>query len=179
MSSCVPWLATGRIAEASAGDDCRSALSSWAIFFCFIPFIRGGSGQWFARRRLGRAQHRRLFAARAHCAEAKRGAPRGCTAACKARRRFFFLALWLLYASFGGYNFVFAATAIFSLAGAVTGFLMTPPVPRRRAPAAGADSNGGVRFFVYRTGDICRHPAALAQRIAAGDYQFHHSLRAS
>ena len=31
------------------------------------------------------------------------------------------IALWLLYASFGGYRAVFIVTAVFSIAGAVTG----------------------------------------------------------
>jgi predicted MFS family arabinose efflux permease len=41
------------------------------------------------------------------------------------------VALWLLYASFGGYGLVFAATAVFSIAGALTGIIMAPSVPRR------------------------------------------------
>jgi MFS family permease len=40
------------------------------------------------------------------------------------------IALWLLYASFGGYRLVFVVTAIFSIAGAFTGWAMASSVPR-------------------------------------------------
>ncbi|MBM4297746.1 MAG: MFS transporter, partial [Deltaproteobacteria bacterium] len=64
--------------------------------------------------------------------ESKRGAASGLYSGVQSSAQLVFppLALWLLYASFGGYGMVFIVTALFSLAGAVMGFLMSSSVAR-------------------------------------------------
>jgi MFS family permease len=124
-----------------------------AIFFCFIPFIpaaalaNGLRGVGWAGLNTGGYSLLALIAP-----QAKRGAASGMYSGVQSSAQILFppFALWLLYASFGGYNFVFAATAIFSLAGAVTGFLMTPWVTRpARQPIAGADSQWWREIFRF------------------------------
>ena len=103
--------------------------------FSLLHSVRPGHGvgQWPARHRLGGFEHRRLLASGADFAGKRNAARRpDFTAACKARRKSFFppFALWLLYASFGGYRLVFVVTAVFSIAGALTGWAMASSVPR-------------------------------------------------
>jgi MFS family permease len=64
--------------------------------------------------------------------EKKRGAASGLYSGVQSSAQIFFppIALWLLYASFGGYRLVFVVTAIFSIAGAFTGWAMASSVPR-------------------------------------------------
>jgi MFS family permease len=103
------------------------------IFLCFIPFVpatalaNGLRGVGWAGLNTGGYS---LLARIAP--ESKRGAASGLYSGVQSSAQILFppVALWLLYARFGGYGFVFAVTAMFSLAGAITGFLMAPSVSR-------------------------------------------------
>jgi len=110
------------------------------IFFCFIPFIpaaalaNGLRGVGWAGLNTGGYSLLALISP-----EKQRGAASGLYSGVQSSAQILFppFALWLLYASFGGYGLVFIVTAVFSSAGALTGFLMAPSVPRpaRRRPA--------------------------------------------
>jgi MFS family permease len=103
------------------------------IFLCFIPFVpaaalaNGLRGIGWGGLNTGGYSLLALIAP-----EAKRGAASGLYSGVQSSAQIFFppIALWLLYASFGGYGLVFAATAVFSIAGALTGIMMAPYVPR-------------------------------------------------
>ena len=71
---------------------------------------------------------------------AKRGAASGLYSGVQSSAQIFFppIALWLLYATFGGYGVVFFVTALFSLAGAVMGFMMSTSVARPAQTTASA-----------------------------------------
>jgi len=104
-----------------------------SIFLCFIPFVPAaalanglrGIG-WGGLNTGGYSLLARI------APEAKRGAASGLYSGVQSSAQIFFppIALWLLYASFGGYRAVFLVTAIFSIAGAVTGLMLAPSVPR-------------------------------------------------
>jgi MFS family permease len=102
-----------------------------SIFLCFIPFIpaaaatNGLRGIGWAGLNTGGYSLLALISP-----AAKRGAASGLYSGVQSSAQILFppIALWLLYASFGGYAVVFIATAIFSIAGAVTGFMMAPSV---------------------------------------------------
>jgi MFS family permease len=104
-----------------------------AIFFCFIPFAsaaalaNGLRGIGWAGLNTGGYSLLALIAP-----DTKRGAASGLYSGVQSSAQIFFppVALWLLYASFGGYGVVFSVTAILSLGGAITGFLMAPSAPR-------------------------------------------------
>jgi MFS family permease len=104
------------------------------IFLCFIPLVpaaalaNGLRGIGWAGVNTGG------YSLLAHIApESKRGEASGLYSGVQSSAQIFFppIALGLLYASFGGYGLVFIATAIFSVAGALTGLLMAPTVPPR------------------------------------------------
>jgi MFS family permease len=104
-----------------------------SIFLCFIPFIPATAlanalrGVGWAGLNTGGYSLLALIAP-----VSKRGAASGLYGGVQSSAQIFFppLALWLLYASFGGYGTVFIVTAIFSLAGAVMGSLMSASVAR-------------------------------------------------
>ncbi|HEX9786601.1 MAG TPA: MFS transporter [Candidatus Binatia bacterium] len=103
------------------------------IFLCFIPFVPAaalanglrGIG-WAGLNTGGYSLLARI------APEAKRGTASGLYSGVQSSAQILFppVALWLLYASFGGYGLVFAVTALFSTAGALTGFMMSPSVTR-------------------------------------------------
>jgi MFS family permease len=102
-----------------------------SIFLCFIPFISTtalanglrGVG-WGGLNTGGYSLLARI------APESKRGAASGLYSGVQSSAQIFFppIALWLLYASFGGYGIVFIVTALFSLAGAMLGFLLSSSV---------------------------------------------------
>ena len=104
-----------------------------SIFFCFIPFIPAtalanglrGIG-WAGLNTGGYSLLARI------APESKRGAASGLYSGVQSSAQVLFppIALWLLTASFGGYHAVFAVTALFSVAGAITGALMSCSVAR-------------------------------------------------
>jgi MFS family permease len=107
-----------------------------SIFLCFIPFIpaaalaNGLRGIGWAGLNTGGYSMLALISP-----ETKRGAASGMYSGVQSSAQILFppVALWLLYASFGGYAVVFGVTALFCLAGAVTGFLMAPPSSPERS----------------------------------------------
>ncbi len=113
---------------------CFQAVS---VFFCFVPFIPftalanslRGIG-WGGLNTGGYSLLARI------APESRRGAASGLYSGVQSSAQIFFppIALWLLYASFGGYRAVFIVTAIFCIAGAVTGLILAPLVARP-APA--------------------------------------------
>ncbi len=112
-----------------------------SIFLCFIPFIpatalaNGLRGVGWAGLNTGGYSLLALIAP-----QSKRGAASGLYSGVQSSAQIFFppIALWLLYASFGGYSAVFIVTALFSITGALTGFMMASSVTRpRRTPSAG------------------------------------------
>jgi len=113
---------------------CFQAVS---VFFCFIPFIPftalanslRGIG-WGGLNTGGYSLLARI------APESRRGAASGLYSGVQSSAQIFFppIALWLLYASYGGYRAVFIVTAIFCIAGAVTGLILAPLVARP-APA--------------------------------------------
>ncbi|MGH7871016.1 MAG: MFS transporter [Candidatus Binatia bacterium] len=113
---------------------CFQAVSVFFFFIPFIPFtalansLRGIG--WGGLNTGGYS----LLARTAP--ESRRGAASGLYSGVQSSAQIFFppIALWLLYASFGGYGAVFIVTAIFSIAGAVTGLILAPLVVRP-APA--------------------------------------------
>jgi MFS family permease len=105
-----------------------------AIFLCFIPLIpaaalaNGLRGVGWGALNTGGYSLLALIAP-----ETRRGEAAGLYSGVQSSAQILFppVALWLLYASFGGYDVVFAATAMFSLAGAITGLWLAPAVLRR------------------------------------------------
>ncbi|HSQ11875.1 MAG TPA: MFS transporter [Candidatus Deferrimicrobium sp.] len=103
-----------------------------SIFLCFIPFVpaaalaNGLRGIGWAGLNTGGYSLLALISP-----EKKRGAASGLYSGVQSSAQIFFppFALWLLYASFGGYRLVFVVTAIFSIAGALTGWAMASSVP--------------------------------------------------
>jgi MFS family permease len=103
------------------------------IFLCFIPVVpatalaNGLRGIGWAGLNTGGYSLLALIAP-----ETKRGTASGLYSGVQSSAQILFppVALWLLYASFGGYGVVFAVTAMFSLAGAVTGIVMARSVLR-------------------------------------------------
>jgi MFS family permease len=111
-----------------------------SIFLCFIPFIpaaalaNGLRGIGWAGLNTGGYSLLALISP-----ETKRGAASGLYSGVQSSAQILFppVALWLLYASFGGYATVFGVTALFCLAGAATGFIMAPtPASKRSRPTA-------------------------------------------
>jgi MFS family permease len=108
-----------------------------AIFLCFIPFIpaaalaNGLRGVGWGALNTGGYSLLALIAP-----ETRRGEAAGLYSGVQSSAQILFppVALWLLYASVGGYGVVFAATAVFSLAGAITGSWLAPAVVRRSRP---------------------------------------------
>ena len=104
-----------------------------SIFLCFIPFIpatalaNGLRGIGWAGLNTGGYSLLALIAP-----ESKRGAASGLYSGVQSSAQIFFppIALWLLYASFGGYGIVFIVTALFSVTAAVTGFMMSGSLTR-------------------------------------------------
>jgi len=111
-----------------------------SVFLCFIPFIpatalaNGLRGIGWAGLNTGGYSLLALIAP-----ESKRGAASGLYSGVQSSAQIFFppIALWLLYVNFGGYGLVFLVTTLFSLAGALMGFLMSSSVAR---PARTKDS---------------------------------------
>jgi MFS family permease len=112
-----------------------------SIFLCFIPFIpatalaNGLRGVGWAGLNTGG------YSLLARIAPpAKRGAASGLYSGVQSSAQIFFppIALWLLYATFGGYGMVFVVTALFSLAGAVMGLMMSTSVGRPAPTTASA-----------------------------------------
>jgi MFS family permease len=123
---------------------CFQAVS---IFFCFIPFVpftalaNGLRGiGWGGLNTGGYTLLARI------APESRRGAASGLYSGVQSSAQIFFppIALWLLYASFGGYRAVFLVTAIFSIAGAVTGLMLAPAVAR---PVQVHVRNEGTRWW--------------------------------
>jgi MFS family permease len=104
-----------------------------SIFLCFIPMIPATvlanalRGVGWGGLNTGGYSLLALIAP-----ESRRGAASGMYSGVQSSAQILFppVALWLLYASFGGFGLVFIATAIFSVAGVVAGLLMAPSVPR-------------------------------------------------
>lgn len=114
-----------------------------SIFFCFIPFVpaaglaNGLRGIGWAGLNTGGYSLLALISP-----EKRRGAASGLYSGVQSSAQILFppFALWLLYASFGGYRLVFFVTAIFSLAGALAGWALASTVNRPaklRSAAAG------------------------------------------
>lgn len=123
------------------------------IFLCFIPFVPAaalanglrGIG-WAGLNTGGYSLLARI------APEAKRGAASGLYSGVQSSAQILFppLALWLLYASFGGYGLVFTVTAIFSLAGAVTGLMMSPSASRpKQLESAGDETRWWREIFRF------------------------------
>ena len=104
-----------------------------SIFLCFIPIIPAtalanglrGIG-WAGLNTGGYSLLARI------APQSKRGAASGLYSGVQSSAQIFFppIALWLLYANFGGYGVVFIVTAFFSVAAAVTGFMMSGSATR-------------------------------------------------
>jgi len=114
-----------------------------SIFLCFIPFIpatalaNGLRGIGWAGLNTGGYSLLALIAP-----ESNRGAASGLYSGVQSSAQIFFppIALWLLYASFGGYGIVFIVSALFSVAAAITGFIMSGSLTRSlRQQRAGND----------------------------------------
>lgn len=123
------------------------------IFFCFIPVIpaaalaNGLRGVGWAGLNTGGYSLLALISP-----EKKRGAASGLYSGVQSSAQILFppFALWLLYASFGGYSLVFVVTAVFSAAGALTGYLMASSVPRSaRSVSASADGQWWREIFRF------------------------------
>jgi MFS family permease len=123
-----------------------------SIFLCFIPFIpaaalaNGLRGIGWAGLNTGGYSMLALISP-----ETKRGAASGLYSGVQSSAQILFppVALWLLYASFGGYATVFGVTALFCLAGAVTGFLMAPPASPERSRATADASQWWREIFHF------------------------------
>jgi MFS family permease len=102
-----------------------------SIFLCFIPFIpaaalaNGLRGIGWAGLNTGGYSLLALIAP-----QSKRGAASGLYSGVQSSAQIFFppIALWLLYAAFGGYGVVFIVTAVFSTIGAAIGLLLSRSV---------------------------------------------------
>jgi len=121
---------------------CGALFQAIGIFFCFIPFIpaaalaNGLRGVGWAGLNTGGYSLLALIAP-----EKQRGAASGLYSGVQSSAQILFppFALWLLYASFGGYGLVFIVTAVFSSAGAVTGYLMASSVPHAARQSAATE----------------------------------------
>ena len=123
-----------------------------AIFFCFMPFIAAtalanalrGIG-WGGLNTGGYSLLARI------APESQRGAASGMYSGVQSSAQIFFppLALWLLYAPFGSYGLVFVVTAIFSLAGALTGILMAPAISRKASERSAGESKWWREIFRF------------------------------
>lgn len=111
-----------------------------AIFLCFVPVIPA-AGLANGLRGIGWAGlNTGGYSLLARIApENRRGAASGLYSGVQSSAQILFppVALGLLYASFGGYGLVFAVTAMFSAAGAITGLLMAPSLASPVRPPAG------------------------------------------
>ena len=135
---------------------CFQAVSVFFLFIPFIPFtalansLRGIG--WGGLNTGGYSLLARI------APESRRGAASGLYSGVQSSAQIFFppIALWLLYASFGGYRAVFIVTAIFSIAGAVTGLIWRRwwPGPRRRRPSK-KRRRGGARSFTLSNRKFC------------------------
>jgi len=104
-----------------------------SVFFCFIPLVgatalaNGLRGVGWAGLNTGGYSLLALIAP-----ESRRGEASGYYSGVQSSAQILFpaVALWLLYAPFGGYGAVFIVTAVFSLAGAAMGMLLAPAVPQ-------------------------------------------------
>ena len=110
-----------------------------AVLLCFVPFV-GAAMAANALRGIGwGGLNTGGYSLLAHIAPgARRGEASGLYSGVQSSSSILFpaFALWLLHASFGGFGAVFAATAIFSFAGAALGAIMTrdmPPIARGNA----------------------------------------------
>jgi MFS family permease len=123
-----------------------------SIFLCFIPFIpatalaNGLRGIGWAGLNTGGYSLLALISP-----EKKRGAASGLYSGVQSSAQILFppFALWLLYAPFGGYRLVFAVTAIFSIAGACTGWAMAASFTRPVKPSRGAQDTGWWREIFH------------------------------
>ena len=123
-----------------------------SIFLCFIPFIpatalaNGLRGIGWAGLNTGGYSLLALISP-----EKKRGAASGLYSGVQSSAQILFppFALWLLYAPFGGYRLVFGITAIFSLAGALTGWAMASSVIHSKSRGAAAVSNWWREIFHF------------------------------
>lgn len=124
-----------------------------SVFFCFIPVIPAtalanglrGVG-WGGLNTGGYSLLARI------APESKRGAASGLYSGVQSSAQIFFppIALWLLYASFGGYGLVFIVTALFSIAGAAAGWIMARSVPHReRSHTVEQDANWWREIFRF------------------------------
>jgi MFS family permease len=110
---------------------CGALFQACGIFFCFIPFIttaalaNGLRGVGWAGLNTGGYSLLALISP-----EKQRGAASGLYSGVQSSAQILFppFALWLLYASFGGYGLVFIVTAVFSSASALAGYLMASSV---------------------------------------------------
>ena len=110
------------------------------ILICFLPFV-GAAMLANGLRGIGwGGLNTGGYSLLAHIApESRRGEASGLYSGVQSSSSILFpaFALWLLHSSFGGFGAVFAATAIFSFAGAALGWVMTRHVARTdRANAA-------------------------------------------
>jgi len=124
-----------------------------SILLCLIPFIpaaalaNGLRGIGWAGLNTGGYSLLALIAP-----ESKRGAASGLYSGVQSSAQIFFppIALWLLYASFGGYGVVFIVTSVFSVVGAITGFLMSTSIDRTlRRQADGAENQWWREIFRF------------------------------
>jgi MFS family permease len=113
-----------------------------SILICFIPFVsmamlaNGLRGIGWGGLNTGG------YSLLAHIApESRRGEASGLYSGVQSSSSILFpaFALWLLHASFGGFGVVFVATALFSLAGAVLGAVMTLQMPKIARSSAALD----------------------------------------
>ena len=123
-----------------------------SIFLCFIPFIpatalaNGLRGIGWAGLNTGGYSLLALISP-----EKQRGAASGLYSGVQSSAQILFppFALWLLYASFGGYRLVFVVTAIFSIAGALTGWAMASSVSHPKNPSRPAEVTNWVREIFH------------------------------
>lgn len=123
-----------------------------SIFFCFIPLVpaaalaNGLRGVGWAGLNTGGYSLLALISP-----EKKRGAASGLYSGVQSSAQILFppLALWLLYAGFGGYRLVFVVTALFSLAGAAAGWAMASSLPRRAKPHSIGESSHWAREIFH------------------------------
>jgi len=124
-----------------------------SIFLCFIPFIpatalaNGLRGIGWAGLNTGGYSLLALIAPKS-----KRGAASGLYSGVQSSAQIFFppIALWLLYASFGGYGIVFLVSTLSSVGAAVTGFVMSGSLTRTpRQQPAGNDTQWWREIFRF------------------------------
>ena len=152
-------------------------------FSCFIPFIlftalaNGLRGiGWGGLNTGGYSLLARI------APESRRGAASGLYSGVQSSAQIFFppIALWLLYAPFGGYRArVYRHRDLFHRRRGHR--LDMAPLVTRPAPAPSLEADDTVvarDFSLHRTGNFAAVDLALvAQCLVPGDHQFHHSLR--